>query len=94
MTHIYKFAVYVAGMTPAALKATENLKRIFQDPGFDFAFEVKVVDILESPEEAERARILATPTVVRHHPPPSHRVVGDLSDRDQAILGLALGPGR
>ena len=52
--------------------------------------ELVVVDVLERPQLAEDQRILATPTVVRQHPLPARRVIGDLSDLGQVIAGLDL----
>jgi circadian clock protein KaiB len=53
---------------------------------------VQVIDVLEHPEEAEQERILATPTLIKQLPPPLRRVIGDLSDREQVLLGLHLTP--
>jgi circadian clock protein KaiB len=49
-----------------------------------------VVDVVERPELAEQERIIATPTVVRRAPPPTRRVIGDLSDLRLTALSLGL----
>jgi circadian clock protein KaiB len=41
---------------------------------------LEVVDVLESPEKAERDRILATPTLLRLAPLPVVQLIGDMSD--------------
>ncbi len=51
-----------------------------------------VVDVLDDPEAAERASIFATPTLVRDLPPPSRRVIGDLSDPAGVTAALGLNP--
>lgn len=48
--------------------------------------------MLESPELAERDKILATPTLIKQLPPPLRRVIGDLSDKEKVLLGLELFP--
>jgi circadian clock protein KaiB len=53
-----------------------------------FAFEI--VDILEDPVAATEDRIFATPTIARISPPPTRKIVGDISDPEKiaALLGL------
>jgi len=80
--------LYVAGMTPAAERAIANLKNVCAE--LDLEYDIEVIDILERPQLAEDERILATPTVVRKLPPPMRSLVGDLSDREQVVVGLDL----
>lgn len=51
---------------------------------------VDVIDILEDPEAAERARIIATPTLIRRSPQPERRVIGDISDPETLFEALGL----
>jgi circadian clock protein KaiB len=53
---------------------------------------IQIVDVLERPELAETAGILATPTLSYEHPERSRRIVGDLSDTKRVLefLGLEL----
>ena len=41
---------------------------------------VEVIDIFEDPDAAEKEQVLAIPTLVRKHPQPTRRIIGDLSD--------------
>ncbi|TVQ74464.1 MAG: circadian clock protein KaiB [Chromatiaceae bacterium] len=85
----YLLRLYIAGMTPAARRAIENLDALMADmAGQAMDMQVEVVDILERPQLAEDERILATPVVVRKLPPPVRRVVGDLSERERVLVGL------
>lgn len=85
----YLLRLYVAGMTPAARRAIENLEALAADLAMqDQELQVEVVDILERPQLAEDERILATPVVVRKLPLPMRRVVGDLSERERVLVGL------
>lgn len=56
----------------------------------DTAF-IDVVDVRDDPDTAERARIVATPTVVRDLPLPPMRIVGDLADGDLVRAAFGLG---
>ncbi|MEQ8264177.1 circadian clock KaiB family protein [Pseudohaliea sp.] len=90
MTEKLILKIYIAGMTPAALRALRNLREICESFRDDGNFDISVIDILQHPQLAEDEKILATPTVVRSLPPPIRKLVGDLTDREQAILGLDL----
>jgi circadian clock protein KaiB len=50
------------------------------------------VDLLEDPRLGTDEQILAVPTLVRKFPEPVCRIVGDLSDTDQLLVGLQLPP--
>ena len=54
--------------------------------------ENQIIDVLENPQLAEDAKILATPTLIKRLPPPLRRVIGDLSDKEKVLLGLDVWP--
>jgi circadian clock protein KaiB len=85
----YAFRLYIAGRTARSQATIANLRRLC-DSRLPHRHEIEIIDAVERPDLAEEARILATPTVVRLRPPPSLRVVGDLSDHGRAaeLLGL------
>lgn len=49
------------------------------------AVEIEVVDILTNPAEAERAGVLATPTLADESCNPPRRLIGDISDTAQVL---------
>lgn len=81
--------LYVTGQTPRSQQAVRQLQRLASDEGF----EVVVVDVLERPQLAEDERIIATPTLVKELPLPIRRVIGDLADLEQVLIGLDLAGG-
>jgi len=81
--------LYVTGHTSRSRQAIENLRRICVDD-LGGAYQMVVVDVLESPQLAEDEKILATPTLIKTLPPPLRRIIGDLSDRENVLLGLDL----
>ena len=87
----YALRLYVVGRSPRAGRAIANLQRIC-DGAVAGRVEVEIVDVVEHPQRAEDARIIATPTLVREHPLPQRRVIGDLSDIDKVMMGLDLRP--
>ena len=85
----YVLRLFVSGRTHQSEQAILNLRRIC-DEEFDGKYSMQVIDILESPELAEEAKIRATPTLIKDLPPPLRRVIGDLSDKDQVLFSLDL----
>jgi circadian clock protein KaiB len=85
----YSFRVYVAGQTERTQAAIVNLRFLcdLRAPG---RYEVEIIDILESPDLAERAGIFVAPTIERVTPLPRRRVFGDLSDHARTVMALGL----
>lgn len=79
--------LYVAGQTPKSVAAIRNLKDICEQY-LRGRYEVEVIDLVENPSLARSAQILAIPTLVRRLPVPISRIIGDLSDTEQVLLGL------
>lgn len=82
--------LYIAGTSASARRAEKqlvDLKALIKPE-----WKVEVVDVLERPELAEKAGILATPTLAYEHPERSRRIVGDLSDSNRVLefLGIEL----
>lgn len=83
--------LYVTGTSSRAQQAISNLERICEQE-LQGKYELEIIDVLEHPEKAEDARILATPTLIKRLPPPLRRVIGDLSDKEKVLLGLEVAP--
>ncbi len=82
--------LYIAGTSASARRAEQqlvDLKALIKRE-----WKVEVIDVLERPELAEKAGILATPTLACEHPERSRRIVGDLSDSKRVLefLGIEL----
>lgn len=81
--------LYVTGKTQRALRAIQTAQAICaRRLGGEGCLEV--IDVLEQPQAAARAKILATPTLVCESPPPRRHIVGDLSDVDHVLVALGL----
>jgi circadian clock protein KaiB len=87
----FKLRLFVAGRTPRSERAIANLKRICETE-LQGEYLVDVIDVLDHPELAEEAKVLATPTLDKLLPPPLRRIVGDLSEIDKVLFGLDLAP--
>jgi len=84
--------LYVTGNTQRTEQAISNLKKICEEQ-LQGKYRMEVIDVLERPQLAEDEKILATPTLIKHLPPPLRRIIGDLSDKQKVLLGLDINPG-
>ena len=87
----YVLRLYVTGMTPKSTRAIQNIKKIC-DEDLKGRCDLEVIDIYQRPVLAQGEQIIATPTLVKKLPLPLRRFIGDLSDKEQIVLGLDLRP--
>ena len=85
----YLLKLFITGQTIRSGRAITNLRRILEKE-LGTGYELIIVDVLEHPQDAEHEKILATPTLIKEFPPPVRRIIGDLSDTKQVLLGLEL----
>jgi circadian clock protein KaiB len=85
----YFLCLYVTGMTSKSTRAVENIKKVC-DQYLAGRYELKVVDIYQQPMLAKREHIVAVPTLIKKLPIPLRRLIGDLADTEQVLLGLDL----
>ena len=88
---MYVLRLYVTGATPASIRAISNLKAICEQR-LRGRFQLEVIDILQQPELAESAQIVAAPTLVKLLPLPLRRFVGDLTDLEGKLLAFDVRP--
>ncbi len=81
--------LYVAGMTPRAVAAFANLKKLCETHLAD-RYEIEIIDLLQQPQLAAGDQIIAVPTLVRRLPPPMKKIIGDLSNEERVLVGLDL----
>jgi len=83
--------LYIAGYTPRAITALENLKQICEEH-LQGLYNIEVVDLLRNPRLAHGDQIIAVPTLVRKLPVPVRKIIGDLSNKERVLVGLDLRP--
>ena len=84
-----RLRLYITGQTSKSQVAIANMRRICAEE-LNGEYELDIVDVLERPQLAENEKILATPTLIKDLPPPLRRLIGDLSNKEQVLLGLDL----
>ena len=87
----FDLRLYVAGKSARSLVAIANLKRICEEH-LEGRYRIEVIDLVKRPQLARGDQILALPTLVRRLPEPIRKLVGDLSNTDQTLVGLDIRP--
>jgi circadian clock protein KaiB len=82
--------LYVVGSSATARRAEKQLVEL--QAHVQGEWKLEIIDVQEKPELAEKAGILATPTLVCEQPTRSRRIVGDLSDTKRVLEFLGIEP--
>lgn len=85
----WELRLYTAGQTPRSLAALANLKRLCEE-NLKGKYRIEVIDLMANPRLAKEHQIVAIPTLVKKRPTPLRQIIGDLSDREKALVGLQL----
>ncbi len=84
---LYVLRLYVSGVTPRSVAAIKNIKGICET-SLKGHYELQVIDIYQQPELAQRAHVIAVPTLIKQLPQPLRHIVGELSDKERVLVGL------
>jgi circadian clock protein KaiB len=85
----YILRLFTTGSTLRSTRALRNLREICEMK-LKGRYRLEVIDICQEPGRATECDIIAAPTLIKAAPPPSRRMIGDLSDRDRVLVGLSL----
>ncbi len=86
---VFKLRLFVAGQTPKSTRAIANLQAL-SEQHLKGRYTIEVIDLLESPHLARGNHIVAIPTLEIKLPKEVRKIIGDLSDADRVLVGLAL----
>jgi circadian clock protein KaiB len=79
--------LYVAGRGPHSTEARRNIDAFLAEHSHH-RVTLEVVDVLAEPARGLRDSVLVTPTLIRCHPGPEVRVVGNLRGRASLLASL------
>ena len=88
---VWDLVLFVAGNDGTVQLVRRRLEKICNQHLKDHCL-IDVVDIIEQPEKADEFDIIATPALLRRHPKPMRRVIGDLSLTHKVLAGIGLPP--
>lgn len=84
----YKLQLFIMDYTPLAVKAIENMEKLCQLPMLADMCECEVINLRENPHLLHQEKIIATPVLIKKHPEPVRRFIGDLSNHEQILMEL------
>jgi len=85
----YVLRLYISRSTLKSKRAIENIERTCEEH-LKGRYDLEVIDICEHANLARDEQIVAVPTLIKRLPAPLQRLVGDMSDLDNVLLGLDL----
>jgi len=87
----YSLRLFVSGTTPRSARAIQNIREICEQR-LNGRYDLEVIDIYQHPEQAKPDQIVVTPTLLKKLPLPFRKIIGDLSDQERVLVGLAILP--
>ncbi|MGD9980239.1 MAG: circadian clock KaiB family protein [Hyphomonadaceae bacterium] len=85
--------LFVSGNAASSQRAKETLQQLDKDGLID-GWRLEFVDVLAEPDAAEKAGILATPTLTCDVHARSRRIVGDFTDKARMLEFLSIELGK
>ena len=85
----YRLQLFINKNSPASVGAIQNLTNICKKY-VDGDYDLDVIDVMEDPDMAEEAGILAIPTLIRKWPLPEIRMIGALTFQSRVLTGLGI----
>jgi circadian clock protein KaiB len=85
----YVLRLYIAGTSPRSTRAVMNIKEICEK-NLTKHYDLEVIDIYQQPGMAKNQQIIAAPTLVKELPLPLRKFIGDMSNTDKILVGLAV----
>jgi circadian clock protein KaiB len=83
----YDLCLYIAGASPRSLQAISILRTLCNTSLAGICV-FKVVDILQQPQAAKDAQIIAVPTLIKKEPKPVRLFIGDMSNSAEILRGI------
>jgi circadian clock protein KaiB len=88
---VYVLRLYVSGASPKSIRAIRNVKKMCEEH-LAGRYELDVIDIFQKPTLAVGEQIIAVPTLIKKLPDPLQRLIGDMSNIENVLLGIDLFP--
>jgi len=85
----YVFRLYVTGASPNSLRAIANSKFIFEKY-LSENYELEIIDVHQQPLFAKEDNIVALPLLIKKHPLPEKRLIGDMSDIGKVLKSIGV----
>ena len=88
----YVFRLYVTGASPNSLRAIANTRNLCEEY-FNENYELEIIDVHQQPSIAKQENIIALPLLIKKHPLPEKRLIGDMSDMEKVLKCIGVSNG-
>ena len=88
----YIFRLYVTGASPNSLRAIANTRN-FCEEFLHEKYELEIIDVHQQPSVAKDVNIIALPLLIKKHPLPEKRMIGDMSDTERVLKSIGVSNG-
>lgn len=86
---IYQLSLFVAGTSSLSMRAINNLKIILTEH-LEGKYELEVIDVHQQPLKAVSEDVTAVPMLIKKHPAPLRKLIGDMSNTAKVLRGLGI----
>ncbi len=69
--------------------AVKNIKTICEEHLTD-NYSLEIIDVYQQPELAQNGDLIAAPTLIKSHPEPVCKIIGDLSDTSKVLSAIGI----
>jgi circadian clock protein KaiB len=83
----YTLTLFVTGASPNSVRAVVNIKRICEQY-LNGHYRLEIVDVYQQPLLAQQQQLIALPMLLKSHPLPQTRLIGDMSNTQKVLKGL------
>jgi len=83
----YIFRLYITGASTNSLRAIANTKNICEEY-FNENYELEIIDVHQQPAVAKKENIIALPLLIKKHPLPEKRLIGDMSNTERVLSSI------
>ena len=85
----YIFRLYVTGASPNSLRAIANTRELCEEHCSE-NYELEIIDVHQQPSVARKENIIALPLLIKKHPLPEKRLIGDMSDMERVLKSIGV----
>lgn len=85
----YVLRLFITGASPNSIRALTNIRQICEEH-LKGRYELEIIDVYKQEDIAEREQLVALPLLIKKHPLPEKRMIGDLSDAQKVLKGLGV----
>jgi circadian clock protein KaiB len=85
----YILRLFITGASPNSARAVANVRQICETY-LKGNYTLEIVDVYQQQEIAEKEQLIALPLLIKKHPLPVRRLIGDLSDKQKVLTELGI----